>query len=68
MTPQQPINLGANTDKVCKCTLDDNFKEIINLCAMCAKVFISFCIRKSILKFLMYNNVFKIFLKSLKHI
>ena len=31
MTPQQPIKLGANTDKV-KSTLDDDLKEIISLC------------------------------------
>ncbi len=25
MTPQQPIELGANTDKVTECTLNDDF-------------------------------------------
>ena len=27
MTPQQPFKLGANTDKVTKCALDDDFKD-----------------------------------------
>lgn len=28
-TPQQPIKLGAKTDKVTKSTLDDDFKRLL---------------------------------------
>lgn len=55
MTPQQPIKLGANTDKATKCTLNDDFYESLNFVLTLVQSFLVFIERlKNILIKLIY--------------